>query len=165
VCRTECGNGLCADWRARVVLADDELLLSASLSADGAGSAGRYVSAGIGVDHYTGPMATEVRADPVALAQLAKANLNASVALGDAYRAVQGSLAIPAEAFGDATVGASVRASHQAAADDADTAVGALVGVYEIDSDKLYQTAFVYEKADEDAAAKIHHRGPGRQYE
>jgi hypothetical protein len=110
-------------------------------------------------------MATEVRADPAELAQLAKANLTASIELGDAFRNGQGSIAVPVEAFGNATVGASVHASHQAAADDADTAVGRLVAVYEGDADKLYQVAFVYEKADEDEAAKLRHRGPGRQFE
>jgi hypothetical protein len=108
-------------------------------------------------------MANEVRADPGELAKLAKANLNASIELGDAFRDAQGTLAVPAEAFGNATVGVSVHASHQAAADDAGTAAGRLVAVYENDTDKLYQVAFVYEKADEDAANRIRHRRPGPQ--
>jgi hypothetical protein len=112
-------------------------------------------------------MAKEIRADPVELARLARATLDASIGLGDGLRGAQGPLDIPLSAFGNATVAGSVHASHQAACDDADTAVGRLVAVYEGDVDNLYQVAFAYQKADQDAAARERprqrHGGPQMQ--
>ncbi len=104
---------------------------------------------------YTAPMANEVRATPSDLADLARANLTASTNLDDGHRAQQGTLAVPAGAFGNTAVAGSVQVSHQDALTGLDIAVGRLVAVYEGDVDKLYQTSANYQKADEDAADKI----------
>jgi hypothetical protein len=106
-------------------------------------------------------MANEVRAHPATLAELAKHTLEASIQLGDGFRGAQAALALPVSAFGDSTVAAGVHASAQAAADDADTAVGRLVAVYEGDVDKLYQTAAAYQRADEESAREMLHRRGG----
>jgi hypothetical protein len=108
-------------------------------------------------------MSKEVRADPAALAKLAQACLTASIQLGDGHRNAQADLVVPVAAFGNSGEGSGLAQSCQLVGDELDTTVGRLVAVYENDTDNLYQAAFNYEKADEDAAAKIahQHRGPG----
>jgi hypothetical protein len=48
-----------------------------------------------------------------------------------------------------------VRDAHASTADAGDLALGRLVGVLEIDSDRLYQVAVAYQQADDIAAAKL----------
>jgi hypothetical protein len=95
----------------------------------------------------------EVRADPVELTRLADRMLRSSQQIGDAWREAQGTLAVPAAAFGDSSGAAGVHDTHQDTVDDADVTIGRLVAVLEGDMDRLYRVAFAYKKTDDDAAA------------
>jgi hypothetical protein len=102
----------------------------------------------------------ELRADPVALTRTADQMLRSSQSVADAWRIAQGTLAVPAEAFGDSAGGPGVSVAHQASIDDADVAIGRLVGVLEGDMDRLYRIAFAYQKADQDAARRLRQQHP-----
>jgi hypothetical protein len=104
--------------------------------------------------------AKEVRADPVQVTRLADQMLRTSQAIGDVWRRAQGTLAVPAAAFGDSAGGPGTQVSHSATTDDADIAIGRLVAVLEGDMDKLYRIAFAYKKADDDAARKFRQQHP-----
>lgn len=112
-------------------------------------------------------MAEEIRADPVELAKLAGRTLDASIALGDGWRTARAALTVPAAAFGNLGASPGVQRSHEAAAEDGDTGIGRLVGVYEGDVDRLYRVAFAYQQADQEAArrARQAHPGGGRRIE
>jgi hypothetical protein len=108
-------------------------------------------------------MADQVRADPIELTRLGDQMLKSSQQIADGWRAAQGSLAIPAGAFGDTPAAATVAAEHASTVDDADLPIGRLVAVLENDMDALYRTAFAYQKADEEAERKFrqtHPHGP-----
>ncbi|MEE6263044.1 hypothetical protein [Plantactinospora sonchi] len=109
-------------------------------------------------------MADEVRAEPSELVKLAGTTLDASIALGDGWRAAQPAFSVPEAAFGILSAGQGVHRSHVAAAEDGDTAVNRLVAVYEGDVDRLYRVAFAYQQADQEAAARARRAGgrPGR---
>jgi uncharacterized protein YukE len=108
-------------------------------------------------------MADEVRADPIEVTRLAERMLTASQQIGDAWRGAQGTLAIPAGAFGDTPAAATVAAEHQSTVDDAGVTIGRLAAVLENDMDALYRVAFAYRKADEEAERRFrqtHPHGP-----
>jgi hypothetical protein len=97
----------------------------------------------------------EVRADPIALAHLADCLLQASQRIADEYRGLQDALAIPAGAFGDSAVGPRMSDAHLTMVTDAGLALARLVGVLELDTDRLYGVASVYQQADQDAATPM----------
>ena len=113
-------------------------------------------------------MADEVRADPTALAKLADATLDASIGLGNGWRAAQSAVAPPASAFGNLPASGGVHRAHRSAAEEADTGTGRLIAVYEGDVDRLYRVAFAYQQADREAAERARRaggRGPGPRAE
>jgi hypothetical protein len=97
----------------------------------------------------------EVRADPIELAHLAECFLQASQRIADEYRGLQDALAIPAGAFGDSAVGPRITDAHPTMVTDVGVALARLVGVLEVDTDRLYGVASVYQQADQDAAAPM----------
>jgi hypothetical protein len=96
---------------------------------------------------------TDVRADPVALVRLADLVLRASEQITDAWRGAQAKLVV--DGFGDSARAPAVGDAHAGAVDAADLALRRLVGVLEIDSDRLYQVAVAYQQADDIAAARL----------
>jgi hypothetical protein len=99
------------------------------------------------------PGADEIRADPAQLSGLASATLELATALADGWRASAGLLAPPgAPADGP-------RRAALAAAAGADLALRRLAEVLAGDADRLWQTAFAYEEADERAGWRL---GPQR---
>jgi hypothetical protein len=107
-------------------------------------------------------VADEVHARVVELVGLARTTLQASIAAGDAHRAQQGSLDVPLTAFGTLPAAEEAHPNQQGAAADLTTTVGRLVAVYEIDTDRLDQTAVDYQTTDNDAARRIHRIGRHR---
>jgi uncharacterized protein YukE len=99
----------------------------------------------------------EIRADPVELTRMAGVTLSASQQLADAWGAAQGKLAVPGQAFGNASGPGfhQLTSVYPRVSDGAGPAVEALTAVLENDTDALYRTAFAYRKADDDAAAKL----------
>jgi hypothetical protein len=97
-----------------------------------------------------------VRADPAQLSRLASATLDFATALADGWRANAHLLApdAPAERGAEAPRRAAV-----AAATSADLALRRLAEVLAGDADRLWQTAFAYEEADNRARRRL---GPGR---
>jgi hypothetical protein len=79
--------------------------------------------------------------------------LRASQQIADAWRGAQAELTV--EDVGDSRSASAVRDAHASTVDAADLALGRLVGVLEIDSDRLYQVAVAYQQADDIAAAKL----------
>jgi hypothetical protein len=106
-------------------------------------------------------MGDEVRADPQALARLAKATLGGADGMSAAWSAAQGGLAPSGDAFGN-SLGAGrcalAAAEAQAAMNDTWRQV---VGVYEGDVDRLYRVAFAYQQADREAAERQRRAGGG----
>jgi hypothetical protein len=96
---------------------------------------------------------TEIRADPVALVRLADQLLRSSEQIDDGWRGAQAPLAV--NGFGDSASAAAAHDAHARALDAADLALGRLVGVLEIDADRLCQVAIAYRQADDIAAAKL----------
>jgi hypothetical protein len=90
----------------------------------------------------------EVRADPVELSGLASATLAVATTMTGGWRGAQ----LQARSYGgheglrDATASAAVAA---------DLAVRRLLDVFAADADRLWQTAFAYEEADERARFRM----------
>ena len=97
----------------------------------------------------------EVRADPAQVSRLASATLDLATALADGWRASAGLLAPPS-----APVDGPRRAALAAAA-GADLALRRITEVLSGDADRLWQTAFAYEEADERASWRL---GPQRRW-
>jgi len=110
-------------------------------------------------------MGAEVRADPVEIAKLAQRTLTASIELGDGWAAAHPGLSVPVAAFGNLGAGQRLQRSQVAATEDADTAVGRLVAVYEGDVDRLYRVAFGYQQADREAAERNRRSRGGMRFE
>ncbi|GAA1753775.1 hypothetical protein [Luedemannella helvata] len=113
-------------------------------------------------------MADEVRANPEELAKLAGTTLDTSIALGDGWTDARTDLAVPVAAFGNLAASAGASSAHTTAVENADTAVGRLVAVFEGDVDRLYRCAFTYQQADQEAERKLREaeqRHPARERE
>jgi hypothetical protein len=95
----------------------------------------------------------EIRVDPIELAHLADRFLKASQRIADEWRGLQDPLAISSGAFGDSTVGSQLTDAHVNMVDYVGVALGRFVGVLELDADRLYGVASVYQQADQDAAS------------
>lgn len=106
-------------------------------------------------------MGDEVRADPQALARLAKTTLGGADGMSAAWSAAQGGVTPSGAAFGNSLEGgrcAVAAAEAQAAMEGTWRQV---VGVYEGDVDRLYRVAFAYQQADRDAAERQRRAGGG----
>lgn len=86
---------------------------------------------------------------PESLGLLAQACLDAAGDLDDAWNAAQTGLVVAPRAGGNTAGGFDVVTAHQAAADDASTALGRLSAVLEIDADAVYLAAFDFSMTDE----------------
>ncbi len=95
-----------------------------------------------------------VDADPRAIAQLAKANLDAARVLSDTYGEQRVLLSLPASAFGVTRTGPQLGAASEGAVEALARTLGHLTAVYVEDMEKLYQTALAYQKELDDAAAR-----------
>jgi hypothetical protein len=98
--------------------------------------------------------AEETRVDPAQLSRLASATLDLATALSDAWRTHGPSLT-------PATPRTAPHRAAEAAALGADVAVRRIAAVMALDADRLWQTAFAYEDADERAAWRMGR--PGRR--
>ncbi|MEV6967211.1 hypothetical protein AB0M47_19100 [Hamadaea sp. NPDC051192] len=98
--------------------------------------------------------AEETRVDPARVSRLASATLDLSTALADAWR-THGPLLTPA------TPRTAPRRAAEEAAVRADLAVRRIAEVMAADADRLWQTAFAYEEADDRAAWRM--GAPGRR--
>jgi hypothetical protein len=86
--------------------------------------------------------------------------LRSSLAAADAWRLEQGKFTVPEAAFGDTASAKDVRAALQETVDSADVTVGRLAAVLEGDMDRLYRTAFAYQRLDEEEAREFQRLHP-----
>jgi len=98
--------------------------------------------------------AEETRVDPARVSRLASATLDLATALADAWRTHSPMLT-------PATPRTAPHRAAAAAAEGADVAVRRIAEVLASDADRLWQTAFAYEEADE--RARWHMGKPGRR--
>ena len=96
-----------------------------------------------------------MKVKPKDLTRLAEAVLDGSTEVSSAWQRFLGSSVVPAAAFGNLTVGAELYGAGVTVAESANAAVEALTGVLEGDVDRLYQAAFAYEEADNDAKVPL----------
>ncbi|WP_327006572.1 hypothetical protein OHA72_04410 [Dactylosporangium sp. NBC_01737] len=100
-------------------------------------------------------MASEIRADPAALSDLADAGLAAAERLGDHFRTGYRHLPVPVSAFGTLGGAAAIHGTCELVLHDAQAAVTALVAVLEGDAERLWRTAFAYQDADRTAGMRM----------
>jgi hypothetical protein len=93
-----------------------------------------------------------MRADPIELSTLAATVLTASTDLGTALQDAQASFPPPADPFGNSSGSAGAYAATETATEQTGATLETLIGVLEGDVDRLYQVAFAYQEADEQAA-------------
>jgi hypothetical protein len=101
---------------------------------------------------------SSLRADPAQLSRLASATLAIATALTGSWRAGAGRLVAGPTGYGGDE---RLHQANVAAATAADVAVRRVLEVLAGDADRLWQTAFAYEEADERAARRTE-RGPLR---
>jgi len=111
-------------------------------------------------DRYPGPMADEVRADPVELARLAQFYLDASQDLAAALRAVRGDSVLSAADFGRVAPAGRLYDGYTGISGAAGTALERLIAVLEVDNENLLRVAFAYQQTDEEEARKMPKHGP-----
>jgi hypothetical protein len=90
----------------------------------------------------------EVRADPVELSGLASATLAVASTMTGAWRGAE----LRARSYGGHQ---GLQGATTSAAAAADIAVRRLLDVFAADADRLWQTAFAYEEADERARFRM----------
>jgi hypothetical protein len=100
-------------------------------------------------------MASEIRADPGALSDLADASLAAAERLGDHFRTGYRHLPVPVSVFGTLGGAAAIHGTCELTLRDAQAAVTSLVAVLEGDAERLWRTAFAYQEADRAAGTRM----------
>jgi hypothetical protein len=105
-------------------------------------------------------MADEVRASPTELGRVAQVFLDEAQALFDGLRAARDGLPLTAEMIGETPSAVRVELAHTEVEDAAGTAVERLIAVLEQDVDALYQIAFAYRQADQEAADDLSRQYP-----
>lgn len=98
-----------------------------------------------------------LRADPLELSRLAAATLDVSAALSDGWRS---SVHLLTPGRGSSAGGEQVHRAATSAAAAAQTALRRMAEVFAADADRLWQTAFAYEEADERAQRRLDRRRP-----
>ena len=100
------------------------------------------------------------QADSLELTRLASEVLTAADGLGTALSGQRSSLIVPLAAFGNSAAGPAGFNSYESAAEQGTTTSERLVEVLAGDVDRLYRTAFAYEKLERENASVACHLHP-----